>query len=188
MKPRQPDTLQPAGTGALVESAVLAIVFRDAHATLKLVFIVRGPRGIHGGQIGLPGGKREPGDADLLATALRETEEEIGLRPDQLVVMGALPVVETWTTGFRVAPFLARLKRRPDEWHLQTAEVAAVLEVGVAHLLEPGIHDEEVRHLDRWTRPRRVPFYHLGAHKLWGATYRIVQPLLPRLMGGEWDI
>ena len=68
-------------TLALVESAVLAPVYSRSAGSLRLVFIRRGPRGIHGGQIAFPGGRREPGDADLLATALREAHEEIGLDP-----------------------------------------------------------------------------------------------------------
>ncbi|HEY3110169.1 MAG TPA: NUDIX domain-containing protein, partial [Chloroflexota bacterium] len=59
-----------------VEAAVLAPVYRDAEGRLRLVLILRGPRGVHGSQIALPGGRREPGDRDLLATALREAEEE----------------------------------------------------------------------------------------------------------------
>ena len=65
-------------------AAVLVPVFRDAAGLLRLVLIVRTDRGLHGGQLAVPGGKVDPGDESLLATALRETEEEIGLAPEQV--------------------------------------------------------------------------------------------------------
>ena len=71
----------------LVDSAVLAPLYRDPQGSLRLVFIRRAPHGIHGGQIAFPGGRREPEDANLLATALREAEEELGLDPAMVEVM-----------------------------------------------------------------------------------------------------
>src|SRR5207244_8562733 len=89
--------------------AVLAPLYRDADGRLRLVFIRRSPFGVHGGQIAFPGGRREPEDPDLLTTALREAEEEIGLDRTSVEVLATLPVIETIATGFRVAPFLGRL-------------------------------------------------------------------------------
>jgi len=175
-------------TLAIVDSAVLAPVYRDPHGRLRLVFIRRGPRGIHGGQIGFPGGRREPGDADLLATALREAEEEIGLPPDAVEVLTALPVIATTSTGFRVAPFLGRLVGPPPTWRRQETEVEEILEVPVEELVRPEAHGAELWQLTGWVEPRRIEFIRIGPHKLWGATHRIVVPLLPRLLGGEWRI
>ena len=95
-------------TLTLVESAVLAPIYRDPQGRLRLVFIRRSPHGIHGGQIAFPGGRWEPHDADLLATALREAEEEVGLDPAMVEILTELPVIETMATGFRVTPFLGR--------------------------------------------------------------------------------
>src|SRR5919205_174493 len=93
-------------TLSLVDSAVLAPVYRDPQGHLRLVFIRRSPHGIHGGQIAFPGGRREPSDANLLQTALREAEEEIGLEPQRVQVLAELPIVPTMATGFCIAPFL----------------------------------------------------------------------------------
>src|SRR5437773_8696014 len=82
-------------TLALVDSAVLAPLYRDTDGRLRLVFIRRSPFGTHGGQIAFPGGRREPEDADLLTTALREADEEIGLDPHSVEILAALPVIET---------------------------------------------------------------------------------------------
>ena len=70
-------------------AAVLVPVFRDSEGELRIVLVVRADDGgQHGGQLGLPGGKPEPGDTDLLATALREAEEEVGLTRGAVEVMG----------------------------------------------------------------------------------------------------
>ena len=90
----------------LREAAVLVPVYRRQDGELMVVLVRRAQGGAHGGQLALPGGQREPGDADLAATALREANEELGLAANQVELLAALPVVETQTTGFRVAPFL----------------------------------------------------------------------------------
>jgi 8-oxo-dGTP pyrophosphatase MutT (NUDIX family) len=174
--------------GQPVEAAVLAPVYRDAEGRLRLVLILRGPRGVHGSQIALPGGRREPGDADLLATALREAQEEIGLDPSWVEPLSPLPIVETATTGYLISPFLGRLRDRPAAWRPQESEVAAVLDVLVDDLTVPEAHGEEVQWFPSWPEPRRMPYYQVGEHRLWGATYRIVHPLLPRLLAPEWRI
>ena len=173
----------------LVESAVLAPVYRDADGALRLVLVLRGPHGIHGGQIGLPGGRRELQDRDLRETALREAEEEIGLPRSSVEVVAELPVVQTATTGFHIAPYLGRLAGLPPTWRRQEAEIAAVLDVALADLARPEAHGEELWHMPQWPAPRLEPFYRLAPDlKLWGATYRIVHPLIPRLLAGEWPL
>jgi 8-oxo-dGTP pyrophosphatase MutT (NUDIX family) len=173
---------------ALVDSAVLAPVYRDPRERLRLVFIRRGPHGLHAGQIAFPGGRREPEDPDLLTTALREAEEEVGLDPSRVDVLADLPIIETIATGFRVAPFLGRLNGPPPTWRRQETEIEEILEVPLEELTRPGAHGVEHWQLPGWPVSREIAFYRLGAYKLWGATYKIVEPLIPRLLGGEWDI
>ena len=175
-------------TLAIVDSAVLAPVYRDPQGRLRLVFIRRSPHGRHGGQIAFPGGRREAGDADLLATALREAEEEIGLSPNDVEVLAELPVIPTTTTGFRVAPFLGRLAGPPPTWRRQETEIDEIIEVAIEDLQAPEAHAVEPWQLAGWPEPRQIAFYWIGPHKLWGATYHIVKPLLPRLASGEWAI
>jgi 8-oxo-dGTP pyrophosphatase MutT (NUDIX family) len=160
-------------TLALVDSAVLAPLYRDAQGRLRLFFIRRSPFGVHGGQIAFPGGRREPEDADLLATALREADEEIGLDPQSVDVLAALPVIETVATGFRVAPFLGRLQAPPGSWRRQETEIDEILEVPIEELTHPEAHAVEHWQLPGWTAPREIPFYRIGDYKLWGATYKI---------------
>jgi 8-oxo-dGTP pyrophosphatase MutT (NUDIX family) len=161
----------------LVDSAVLAPIYRDSQDRLRLVFIRRGPSGPHGGQIAFPGGRREPEDPDLMTTALREAEEEIGLDPGSVDVLAALPVIQTTGTGFRVAPFLGRLNGPPPVWRRQETEVDEILEVPLDDLLDPQAHAVEQWQLPGWPESREIPFYRIGPYKLWGATYRIVASL-----------
>jgi 8-oxo-dGTP pyrophosphatase MutT (NUDIX family) len=175
-------------TLALVDSAVLAPLYRGADGRLRLVFIRRSPFGVHGGQIAFPGGRREPEDADLLTTALREAEEEIGLDRAMVEVLATLPVIATVATGFRVAPFLGRLEGPPPIWRRQETEIDEILEVPLEDLLHPEAHAVEIWQLPGWPEPREIPFYRIGPYKLWGATYKIVEPLLPRLLAGEWEV
>lgn len=172
-----------------VESAVLAPVYRDQDGRVRLVLVVRGPRGVHGNQVALPGGKREAEDASLLATALREAEEEIGLRPDDVEVLAALPVVDTTSTGFYIAPFLGRLRGPPPTWRRQEEEISEVMEIPIEDLAQPENQGVETWQWTGWAEPRQVEFFRVGhGHKLWGATHRIVAPLLARLLAGEWEV
>jgi 8-oxo-dGTP pyrophosphatase MutT (NUDIX family) len=169
------------------EAAVLVPVYRRPDGELMVVLVRRAEGGAHGGQLALPGGQRDPRDADLAATALREAHEELGLAADRMELLAALPVVETQTTGFRIAPFLARLTG-PAPWRRQEREIAEVVELPVADLARPEVRAEEVRDFLTWPARRRVRLWRVGRHEVWGVTYRILEPLVPRLLGGEWPL
>ena len=168
-------------------SAVLVPVYRDAGGALRIVLVVRTHGGVHGGQIAFPGGKRDPDDASLRATAIREAGEEIGLAPESIEIVDELPVIETRTTGYRITPFLARIVR-PPAWAMDTREVAEVLEPTVGDLLDPDAYGESVEQFPTRPSPQRIAFFRVGPHRLWGATYRILHPLLARLASGGWSI
>ena len=168
----------------MVDAAVLIPVYRDSGGELHIIMILRKPGGVHGGQIGFPGGKREPGDATMLATALREAHEEIGLAPEQIELIAELPVTETRTTGFRVFPFLARIAV-PAQWEIAEPEVAEVVDVRLCNFLR---REDSRVDSGREEKPANMPFYDLGKHRLWGLSYRILEPLMARLAAGEWSV
>lgn len=163
-------------------------LFRDDEGELRLVLVVRGALGRHGQQLSLPGGKHEPGDASLLETALRETEEEIGLARDEVEVIVALPPIDTRTTGFRVHPYLARI-RRPEGWRLAQGEITAVITPRVRTLADRSRRREHLLCFPTWPEPRRVECLELeDGHLLWGLTLRLLEPLLPQLLSGDFAL
>ncbi len=169
------------------EAGVLIPVYRDDEGDLRLILIRRSERGIHGGQLAFPGGKHDSGDTTMLATALREAQEEIGLLPEGVTVLESLPCVDTMTSNFRLYPFLASIVA-PIAWLPEVEEVSEVIDTRLADLVHADRHGEEMMMFLHWPKPYRVPFYIIGEYRLWGATYRILKPLLPRILAGEWDI
>jgi 8-oxo-dGTP pyrophosphatase MutT (NUDIX family) len=171
----------------LRHSAVLVPFYRDASGAPRLVFIRRSAGGVHGGQLAFPGGKLEAHDPSPWDTAVRESEEEIGLPRTAVTRVADLPVVETRTTGWRIDPFLARIAR-PAAWRPDAREVVEVLEPTLGELTDPARRGVAVERFEGYPTPIRFEFIRLGEHRLWGATLRIVDPLLPRLVAGEWAL
>nr|MBF0223165.1 CoA pyrophosphatase [Desulfobulbaceae bacterium] len=170
----------------LIDSAVLVPIYRDSGGKLRLVLIRRSSGGIHGGQLAFPGGKHEPDDQIMLLTALRETREEIGLHAERVAVLAELPPVETKATGFRIYPFLGVIV--PQKWVVDEREVADVLDIDLEALADPSMYGEEMVRYDAWPCPRRIAFYRVGTLKLWGASFRILQQLMPRILAQEWQV
>ena len=125
----------------------------------------------HPGQIAFPGGKQDSGDVDLIATALREAQEEIGLPPDNVEILGTLAPHET-VTSFTVTPVIGLL-RGPFDPVPEQGEVAEVFSVPLAHVLTASNFQIQSR---RWRGQRRayytVPY---GPYYIWGATARILR-------------
>jgi 8-oxo-dGTP pyrophosphatase MutT (NUDIX family) len=162
-------------------------VFRDADGVLRILLLLRTDHGVHGGQLGLPGGRPEPGDADFLATALREAEEEVGLRPDQVDVLAALDPLETTATGWRVYPFLGRVGAEV-EWRIQPDEVVKLLTPPVEMLGDPAQRRRLPFTSSYFQKPLEVEGIDVDGHVLWGMTLRLLDDLVPRLLAGEWQV
>lgn len=132
----------------------------------------------HPGQIAFPGGKKDEGDVDLIAAALREANEEIGLPTDQVDVLGALPCHET-VTAYEVTPIVALIKGDFDVLP-EVGEVAEVFEVPFDHFTDPANFRIEGR---RWQGRRRQYFVApFGPYYIWGATARILRGLADRVV------
>lgn len=130
----------------------------------------------HPSQISFPGGRVEAGDADAIATALREAEEEIGLPAKAVELVGALQPTPTIATNYAVYPFVGLIEPG-REWRPSEAEVAEVLEFPL-HRLRTGYAR---RRLLRRGVPFRTDVYCVDDHLIWGATARIVGDLLERV-------
>lgn len=179
------------------EAAVLVPVV-EVDGAAHIVFTKR-PDSMehHAGEISFPGGSREPGDADLVATALRESREEIGLDPSRVDVIAQLDTMATIASNFVIEPYVGIVSDlrgvAPDE-----REVESILVIPVAELLAPDTYVEE--HWDmRAVRPdwakRAVHFFELPAagythgqgETIWGATARILVTLLAHITGVVLD-
>lgn len=134
----------------------------------------------HAGEVSFPGGRQDPGDADLEETALREAREEIALDPAGVEVVGALPPVSTFVTGYRIHPFVG-LVAAPAELGLEPnpTEVETVL----AFTLEALRGGYEMRRLIRRGIPVHTPTYEVDGQMIWGATARILGDFLKRVDG-----
>jgi 8-oxo-dGTP pyrophosphatase MutT (NUDIX family) len=132
----------------------------------------------HAGEISFPGGRRDHPDESLEATALREAEEEIGLDPAGVDVVGALPPIGTFVTSYKVHPFVGLIG---DDLRFEPSphEVETVLAFRLEQLRE----GFAMRRLVRRGVPIRTPTYLMGEHMIWGATARILGELLARLDG-----
>jgi 8-oxo-dGTP pyrophosphatase MutT (NUDIX family) len=168
------------------QAAVLAPVFRDGAGELRIVLIVRTDHGHHGGQLAFPGGRVDETDESLVATALREAEEEIGLDPAVVTIVAELAPVRSGPTNMEVFAFLARI---PDgvEWSPSREEVAEVLTPTVVELWDPAVRREHLFTNARWPEGMLVDGIPVGDRVLWGMTLRLLDDLVPRLLAGEWE-
>ncbi len=188
--PRRSDDLAPPGAPA---AAVLVAFFADRHGEAHVILTKR-PETMpsHRGDIAFPGGKVDPArDADLVATALREAQEEIGLSPEGVEIVAELDSLHTVGSGFWMKPFVGVVEGHPVLVP-DPREVDGILEVPVSALLAPGVYRQE-----RWEVPdpdqradpssgpppptRSVEFFELPGETVWGATAYILARFLERL-------
>ena len=170
----------------LTDAAVLAPVFRDNEGVVRMLLLLRTDYGIHGGQLGLPGGRPEPGDPDFLATALREAEEEVGLAPHDVDVLASFEPLDTMATGFRVHPFLGRVPPNVT-WRPQPDEVARLLTPSVESLGSRDARGLYPFRSEHFWEPIEVEGILVEGLVLWGMTLRLLDQIVPRLLAGEWE-
>lgn len=169
-----------ADPGPLRLAAVLApLLPAELEVGARLVLIERaGNLRAHAGQLAFPGGKPEPGDRDLLDTALREAEEEVALPRDQVEVLGRLEPVPV-PSGFLVVPFVG-LVHGPWTPTIQDSEVKVVLTPTLLELSDPARYRLTGHHEWRGTH-YALHEYRIHEPPLWGATARMVFDLLARM-------
>jgi 8-oxo-dGTP pyrophosphatase MutT (NUDIX family) len=151
-----------------VKRGVLHAVFTERHHEL--------PR--HAGEISFPGGRRESEDPDLVATALRETQEEVGLPAESVELIGALEPTPTVVTGYAIYPFVG-IVPSGFRWRPSDTEVAAVIDLPLPAVAA----GYGRRRLVRRGVAIHTDTYVVDGHMIWGATARIVSDLLDRIGG-----
>jgi 8-oxo-dGTP pyrophosphatase MutT (NUDIX family) len=130
----------------------------------------------HAGEISFPGGRRDPEDASLSDTALREAEEEIGLPRTEVKIVGELEPTPTFVTNYVIHPFVGLIPAG-RAWELSPNEVDAVLELPLRALQESRTRT----HMERRGIEFETDAYVVDEHLIWGATARILELLLERL-------
>ena len=178
---QSPDVPIPAGVAipaGAAPSAVLVLLYE--HLGEPWVVLTRRAWHLrhHAGEVAFPGGRRESGDADLWATALREAREEVGLDPVGVRLVGRLDRFVTVGSRSLVCPYVAVIDRCP-ELSPDPAEVDRVLPVPLAELTAPESWREEIWSLDpEYGGVRTMTFFELPGDTVWGATAAVLRRLL----------
>lgn len=163
-------TLPPAARPA----AGLLLLFDGARGPTIILTVRGGHLPHHGGQVSLPGGAVEPGES-VEQAALREAQEEIGVEPSLVSVLGSLTPLHIPVSSFTLHPVVATCACRPP---LQptAGEVDSILEVPLLELADPS----RLRRAVRWRdgRAYNVPFFELAEHQVWGATAMVLSEFL----------
>lgn len=183
IRPDQLDRLLPPDGGPRRQAAVLAL-FGDGPDGPELLLIERAATmRSHAGQPAFPGGAVDDGDAGAVEAALREAQEEVGLDPSTVTVLGTLPELWLPPSGFAVTPVVAWWRTPHPVRAVDPAEVAAVVRVPLARLTDPE-HRWVVRHPSGWSGPA----FDTGDLLVWGFTAGVLDALLA-LAGWErpWD-
>lgn len=178
---RQDVSLATVDGKACREAGVLALLFPEADVPTLVLTVRHGHLRAHAGQVAFPGGRREPGES-LRETALREAQEEVGLAPERVDVLGMLTPLYVPPSGFCVYPFVGAMAE-PPELRPTDAEVERVLRVPLRHLLDPA-----TRRRAPWTLRGKevdVPFFAVGGHQVWGATAMMLAELLALIEAGD---
>lgn len=156
-------------------AAVLMLVYPHQEQAMLTLIERNSYKGVHSSQIAFPGGKIEAFDASPLHTALRETEEEIGVSPDQVTVVSAFSEVYIPPSNFKVSPFLGYLPEKPL-FVPDPREVAAMVEMPLSVLLDDQF-TELRRMATSYSQSIDVPVFNVGKHAVWGATAMMLSEL-----------
>lgn len=156
-------------------SAVL-ILFYPYRDQILVPLILR-PKydGVHAGQMAFPGGRYEKTDENLIRTALREAQEEIGIKAADVQILGKLTELFIPPSNFYVLPVVGKLSYKPD-FYPDPREVEAVLEVTLDEMMDESIVGSSL--LDVRGVTIDAPFYDIQGHKVWGATAMMISELL----------
>lgn len=171
-----PEVVLPPGRVLRPAAVLVAVCEGKGGASVLLTKRASGLKH-HPGQIAFPGGKIDAGDGSPEAAALREAQEEVGLNPALVTLIGRLPAHET-VTGYTVTPVLGHIETCFDT-RAEAGEVEEVFRVPLAHLAQPGNFRVERRMWrGQWRRYYAVPY---GPYYIWGATARMLRALAERL-------
>lgn len=165
--------LQAANQSSARRAGVMVLFYPDDKQETNLILILRKTyKGVHSGQVGFPGGRYEMEDLDLQQTALRETEEEIGIPRDHILVCKELTEIYIPPSNFMVHPYLGITELTP-KFIPQESEVEALIEVPLLHFLDESIFITQ-KITTSYAVDIEVPAFKLNDFVVWGATAMIL--------------
>ena len=170
------DNIMPKVLDNYRKGSVMLLI-KNVKQQPNIVFIERSDDGkVHSGQIAFPGGKKDESDESLLATAIRETEEEVGLASHHISVIGELTQLYIPPSNFMVDPFVGCVEKEID-YFINKKEVKRVIEIPLAEFFSEGvIKNEDV--VTTYKGPVSVPCYNLHGVQIWGASGMILSELI----------
>lgn len=158
------------------KAGVMALFYpSDERGTNLLLILRKEYEGVHSNQIGFPGGKSEKGDSDLVATALREVHEEVGVPPERVEVIRSLSEIYIPPSNFEVQPFIG-LYQRTFPFVVQESEVAALVEVPFHDFMD----DSKIfikKMSTSYAKNIDVPAFKLNGYTVWGATAMVLSEI-----------
>ena len=167
-------TQQVSVTKTTLKQAAVLIPLFEKNQQLHILFTLRASHlKHHAGQVSFPGGKVEPTDTNLIATALREAEEEIGLMADNCQILGQLNSYQT-KTGFQVHPIVALISC-PNNFNIDENEVAEVFSVPLRFIINKKNHFTIISQINGRKHP--VTFMPYQHYNIWGATAAMLKDL-----------
>ena len=165
-----PETVRKAG--------VMVTLFpKNDEWHIVLIERNKNDRDSHGGQISFPGGKAEPEDGTMLKTALRETEEEVGILQKEIKVLGSLSEVYIPVSNFNVYPYVGFLDFQPV-YQIQEEEVFKVLEIPISHFQNEAVIRTTDIPINKYLTLKNVSYYEVDNQILWGATAMMMSELM----------
>jgi 8-oxo-dGTP pyrophosphatase MutT (NUDIX family) len=151
------------------KAGVMALFYPDANFDPCLLLILRRAyHGVHSNQVAFPGGKKEKGDTSILETALRETFEEVGVKPDQVEVIRGISQVYIPPSNFEVQPYVG-IYQNPGPFVIQQEEVERLIEVPLMNLMDDNYLSSQILSTS-YAKNIEVPAFSFSGYTVWGAT------------------
>ena len=175
-KPINPKRFREDSENPARPSAVMILLYPKDGEVYSVLMKRPTYEGVHSGQVSFPGGKKEDSDVDLVETALREMEEEIGVDRSKVNVIGELTELFIIVSNFKVKPIIGLIDHKPD-FIIDPREVKGVLNVGLHELSNINNQGEE-RMTFRNNMVLDSPYYNVNGNIVWGATAMIISELL----------
>jgi 8-oxo-dGTP pyrophosphatase MutT (NUDIX family) len=158
----------------VIHGSVLILLY--PREKMHVVLIKRSDyEGVHGGQVSFPGGKSEPGDPDLIFTALREANEEVGINPGEVILLGTLTPLYIPPSNFMVSAVVAYSEIIPD-FHIDTREVNYVFTPSIDDFLKPDTL--KYKTMEIFQENISIPYFDVNNEEVWGATAMIMNEFL----------